>query len=134
MDEDDFQFILKQFNSKFIRYEISPGVYSTKDISEVVHTMKDHKGTLKIECDDITLKTKLILSHFGATYGTLGFDKKSFSNILLGFVPYWDYKTTRAFHVDSPGVYTCENITNLSTKDKVRLECDVIDGSVVNGI
>ena len=28
LDEDDIQLILKQYNSKFIKYERPPGVYS----------------------------------------------------------------------------------------------------------
>ena len=58
--------------------------------------------------------------------GTLRFDERSFFHTLLGFTPYWDYK--------SPGVYTCDKILNLSTVNKIHLKCDVIDGSVVNGI
>ena len=62
------------------------------------------------------------------------FDEKSFKNTSLGFTSYWDYKPTNAIHADSPGVYTSETILNLSTIDKIHFECDVFDGSVVNGI
>ena len=36
LNEDGIQLILKQYISKFIRYEISPGIYTFKDISEVL--------------------------------------------------------------------------------------------------
>ena len=36
LNEDDIQLILKQYISKFITYEISPGFYTFKDISEVM--------------------------------------------------------------------------------------------------
>ena len=36
LDEEDNQLILKQYFSKFVTHEISPGIYSLKDISEVV--------------------------------------------------------------------------------------------------
>ena len=36
MDEEDFQLILKQYNSPFVTYELSPGIYLIKDISEAV--------------------------------------------------------------------------------------------------
>ena len=49
LDEDDNQLILKQYNSNFITYELSPGIYSIKDISKVVYNMGDHKGTLRVE-------------------------------------------------------------------------------------
>ena len=43
--------------------------------------MGDHEGTLQIEYDeyddeDDTVKTKLALTRFGSTFGTLRFDKK----------------------------------------------------------
>ena len=40
--------------------------------------MGDHEGTLQIEFDDISVKTKLILTRFGGTFGTLRFIEKSF--------------------------------------------------------
>ena len=52
----------------------------------------------------------------------------------MGFKPFWIYKPTNANHIDSPGVYTSDKILNLSTIDKIHLKCDVIDGSVVNGL
>ena len=45
-----------------------------------------------------------------------------------------DYKPTKAFQVDSPGVYAIDKQLNLFKIDKVTLKCDVNDGSVVNGI
>ena len=58
--------------------------------------------------------------------GMLKFNGKSFFNTLLGFAPYWDYKL--------PNIYTSEKFLNLSTANKIHLKCDVIDGSVVNGL
>ena len=52
----------------------------------------------------------------------------------MGFTPYSDYKPTNAVHADSLGVYNSEKKLNLSTINKIPLKCDVIDGSVVNGI
>ena len=89
---------------------------------------------MKNEYDDITKKTKLILTRFGSTFGTLRFDEKWFFNTLLGFLPFWDYKPTYANHADSPGVYTSDKFLNLNTKNKIHLKGDVIDGSVVNGL
>ena len=67
-------------------------------------------------------------------FGTLRFNEKSFINTSLGFTPYWDYKPTNAIYADSPGVNTSDKLINLSTIDKIRIKCDVIDGSVVNGL
>ena len=134
LNEDDIQLTLKQYNEKIITFEISPGIYKIEDNSKVVYTMRDHKGTLQIEYDDGTMKTKLTLTRFGSTFGTLRFDEKSFFNTLLGFTPYWDYKPTNANHANNSGVYTSEKILKISTIDKNHFNCDVIVGSVVNGL
>ena len=103
--EDDIRLILKQNKEKFFTYELSPCIYTIKDISEAVHPLGDHEGTIKIEYDENTMKTKLILTHFGSTFGTLRFDEGSFFSTFLSFTPYWDYKPTNAIHADNPGVY-----------------------------
>ena len=77
--------ILKQYNSYFVTYEIPPGIYTLKDISEVVYTKGDHEGTMRIEYDGISMKTKLILIRFGLTFGTLRFDEKLFLIVFFTF-------------------------------------------------
>ena len=100
--------ILKEYNANFVTYELDPGNYTTEDLQKAVYPLGDHEGTLQIEYDDLNKKTKLILTHFGSTFGTLRFDEKSFFYNLLGFTPYWDYEPTNAFNADSPGVYTSD--------------------------
>ena len=80
LDEDDIQLILKQNIEKFITCQLSRGVYNNEDISKAVYTMNDHEGTLQIEHvdDDDTVETKLVLTVFGLTFGTLRLGKKSF--------------------------------------------------------
>ena len=134
LGEEDIQMILKQNNAYFVIYELDPGIYTIEGLEEAVYLLGDHGGTLQIENDDLTKKTKLILTRFTSTFGTLRFDEKSFFNTLLGFVPYWDLKHTNAIHADSPGVYTNNKILNLNTSNKIHLKCDVIDGSLVNGL
>ena len=105
LDENDIQLFLKQYKEKFITYEISPRFYTINDISEAVYTIGDHEETLKVEYDDISMKTKPIFSGFEF----LRFDKRSFFHTFLKFEPYWDYKH------DSIGFYTCEKVSNLYT-------------------
>ena len=38
LDEHDNQLTLKQYKEKFITYELSPGVYKVRGISEAVYT------------------------------------------------------------------------------------------------
>ena len=129
LDEDDIQLIWKQNNSNFITFELHPGIYSIKDNSEVVFTMGDHDGTLQTEYNDISMKTKPVLTRSGGTFGTFKSDEKSFFNTFLDFTPHWDYKPPNAIHV-----YTSENPINLNRVDKTHIKCDAIDGSVVNGL
>ena len=96
--------------------------------------MGDHEVTLQCQYDDISMKTKLILSRLGGSFGTLWFDRKSFVSKLWDSTPCWDYKPTKAIHFDRPGVYTSDKVLTLSTIDKIHIKCDFIDGGVVNGI
>ena len=131
LNEDDIQLISKEYNDKFNTYELSPGIYTIEDIAEAVYKKGDHEGALQIECDNVTRETKPILTRFASTFGALRLDKNSVFGTLLGFEPYWDYKPTNAFHADSPGVYASDKILKIKTIDKLRLNCDVLDGSVV---
>ena len=90
--------------------------------------MGSHKGTVRTEYDDISMKAKLIFH----SVVTLRFIEKSFFITLLAFTPLWEYYITKTIHVDSAGVYTSEKNSNLSTKNKIHLKCDVIDGSIVD--
>ena len=130
LDEEDIQLILKEYNSHFITYELSPGIYIIQDISDAVHTFSDHSEIIEIEYNDISMKTKLILKYKDLrenfALGTLRFDKKSFFHTLLGHDPYFDYKV--------PGVYTSDKILNLNTTNKIHLKCDCNLGSVQNGL
>ena len=80
------------------------------------------------------MKTKRILTRSGTTFGTLKFYEKSCFNTILQFAPDWFYQHTNAIHADSSGVYSNDKFLNLGTIDQIHLKCDVIDGSVVNGL
>ena len=139
LDEEDVRLILKQFNSHFITYGKTPGIYTIQDISDAVHTSSGHTVIIETECDDISMKTKIILKcnisgerMFGLE--TLRFDERLFIHTLLGFEPFWDYKPSSSNHIAIPDVYTIDKILNLSTTNKIHSKCNIIDGSVVNGL
>ena len=88
LNEDDIQLILKQYNEKFVTYELDPGNYTIEDLQKDVYPLGDYPGTLQIEYDDLNKKTKLILTRFGSTFGTFRFDEKAFFHTLLGLDPY----------------------------------------------
>ena len=94
LDEEDIQLILKQYNSHFVTYELSPGIYTIQDISDTIHTFSGHSEIIEIEYDDITMKTIIVLIYKGwhkkFGLGTLRFDERSFFHTLLSFEAYWD--------------------------------------------
>ena len=126
--EDDIKLVLDEYNSSFITYELEPGIYSYKEISEalfyILQSEYPQSGSeILIRLDDVTRKTKLVVR---SGIIAIRFDEKSFFSTILGFTPGWDYK-----HYNQ---YLSQKIVNLSSTNKIHLKCDVIDGSVVNGI
>ena len=126
--EDDVKLVLDEYNSSFIAYELEPGIYTFKDISEALFNIlqSEYPGpgnVIDIEYDDITMKSKLVVR-----YGIIAirFDEKSFFNSVLGFSSGWDYKFYNK--------YVSQKIVNLSNTNKIHLKCDCIDGSIQDGI
>ena len=68
LEEDKIQLILKQYNEKFVTYELEPGNYSIEDLQNAVYPLGDHEGTLQIEHDNLNKKVKLNLTRFGGTF------------------------------------------------------------------
>ena len=126
--EDDIKLVLDEYNSSFITYDLQPGIYTFKDISEALLNILQpqydgYLNAIDIEYDDTTMKTKLEVR---AGIISIRFDEKSFFSSILGFTSGWDYK-----HYNK---YTSQKVVNLGSRNKIHLNCDCIDGSVVNGI
>ena len=126
--EVDIKLVLDEYNSSFITCELDPGIYTFKDISEALFNIlqSDCPGDCNVfvfEYDDIKMKTKLDVK---AGIIAIRFDEKSFFCSILDFTSGWDYK-----HYNK---YTSQKVVNLGNTNKIHLNCDCIDGSVVNGI
>ena len=126
--EDDIKLVLDEYNSNFNTYELTPGIYTFKDISEALFNIlqSDCPGdcnVIVIEYDVIKMKTKLVVQ---SGIIAIRFDEKSFFSTILGFTSGWDYK-----HYNK---YISQKVVNLGSTNKIHLNCDCIDGSVVNGI
>ena len=139
LDEEVIQLILKEYNSHFITYELTPGIYTIQDISDAIQTFSGQKEIIEIEYDDNSMKTKIILKFKNNekglfALGTLRFDDRSFFDTFLGFTPFWDYKPTNSNRDGIPGVYTSKKILNSSSTNKIHLKCDFIDGSIQDGL
>ena len=126
--EDDIKLVLDEYNSNLITYELEPGIYTFKDISEALLKIlqPEYDGYLNaidFKYDDIIMKTKLEVR---AGIISIRFDEKSFFSTILGFTSGCDYK-----HYNK---YTSQKVVNLGSTNKIHLNCDCIDGSVVNGV
>ena len=85
--EDDIKLVLDEYNSNFVTYELYPGFYTFKDISEALFNIlqSEYPGpsnVINTELDDITRKTKLVVRK-GII--AIRFDEKSFFSTILGF-------------------------------------------------
>ena len=139
LDEEDIQLILKENNTHFITYELTPGIYTIQDFSDAIQAFSGHEETIQLEYDDISMRRTIVLKFKNEkpkfALRTLRFDKQSFFHTLLGFSTYWDYKPNNSNHVLIPGVYPSDKIIlNLNTINKIHLKCDCIDGSIQNGV
>ena len=126
--EDDIKLVLDEYNSNFKTYELTPGIYSYRDMAEALYYIlqdeyPNSSSQILIRLDDITRKTKLVVR---SGIIAVRFDEKSFFSTILGFTPGWDYK-----HYNQ---YLSQKIVNLNSTNKIHLKCDVIDGSIQNGL
>ena len=126
--QDDVKLVLDEYNSSFITYELEPGIYSYRDLSDALFYILQSEypssdSEILIRLDDITRKTKLVVR---SGIIAIRFDENSFFTNILGFNPGWDYK-----HYNQ---YLSQKIVNSSSTNKIHLKCDCIDGSVVNGV
>ena len=126
--EDDVRLVLNEYNSRFITYELEPSIYTFKDFSQALFNIlqpeyEASSNVIVIEFDDITMKTKLVVRD-GII--AIKFNENSFFSTILGFTSVWDYKHYKE--------HTSQKFVNLSITNKIHLKCDVIDGSVVNGL
>ena len=113
--ENDIWLISNEYNSNFIAYEFTLGIYNFKDLSELLFNIfqTEYPGSINvidIEFVDISMKTKLIVT---LSILTIMFDDKSFFSTSLGFSPPWEYK-----HYNG---YTIQKIINLSTAKEKKI-------------
>ena len=108
--------------------ELPSGIYTFKGLSEVSsrNLQLEYDGvdnSRDNEHDDISMKPKLVERPSNIA---IRFEENSSSSSILGFTPHRHYKPYDE--------YISKNFTKLRTVDKIHLNCDVFDGSVVNGV
>ena len=92
--EDDIRLVLDKYNSSFDTYELDPGFYNFKVLSEALFNILQHEylessSEIVIEFDDITRKTKLVVN---SGIIAVKFDEQSFFGTFFGFTSGWHYK------------------------------------------
>ena len=115
LTEDDVKLVLDEYNSSFITYELEPGIFTFKDISEVLfNTLQSEypgpRNVIDIQYEDIDMKSKLAVR---SGIIAIRFDENSFFSTVLGFTPGWDYK-----HYNK---YTRQKVLNLSNTNKKNI-------------
>ena len=110
--EDDIRLVLDNYESSFITYELEPGIYIFKHLSEAVFNILQleypkSSSEIVIEFDDITRKTNLVVR---PGIIAIRFDEISFFSTILGSKSGWDYK-----HYNK---YISQKFVNLSSTKK----------------
>ena len=118
--EDDIRLVLDENQSSFITYELEPGIYTFKDLSEALFNILEPEyellnNSVDIAFNDLTMKTKLVVR---PGIIAIKFDKKSFFNNIFGFKPYWEYKHNNE--------YISHKFVNLTNTNKKNSKCDII--------
>ena len=126
--EDDIRLVLDKYTSSFDTYELEPGIYIFKDLSKALLNIlqteyKLYNNSVDIQYDDIAMKTELIVR---PGIIAIKFHENSFFSTILCFTSGWDYK-----HYNE---YTSQKIVNLSRTNEIHLKCNVIYGSIVDGL
>ena len=116
--EGDIRLVLDKYNSSFFTYDVQPGFYTLKSLSESVFNILQpeypaSEKSIVIDFDDITMKTKLVVRSRSYLIA-IRLDEISFFSTILGFNYGWDYK----HYIDN----TSQKNVNLSTADKIHLK------------
>ena len=126
MDILDLKYIL----TKRTGYSSNPGIYEVVDLNNTLKYILPNTVKVNITIDDVRLKSNL------KTNQTLIFTEKSFFYTKLGFTRSHSYPLDDidVFHQLIEGSYKSDKPNNITGIDKIHLNCDCINGSIVNGV
>ena len=121
---------LKYIPTKKTGYSLDPGIYEVVDLNNTLKYILPDNVRANITIDDIRLKSNLKINQ------TLIFTEKSFFYTILGFTQSMSYPLDdiEGFYQLISGSYKSDRPINITGIDKIHLKCDVIQGSLVNGI
>ena len=121
---------LKYIPTKRTGYTLDPGIYEVVDLNNTLKYILPDNVKVSITIDDVGLKSNLKINQ------TLIFTERSFFYTILGFTKSHSYPLDdiEGFYQLIAGSYKSEKPVNITGIDKIHLQCDCIQGSIVNGI
>ena len=110
-------------------YTLPPGIYKVSDIKKTLDLLLPDILTVNITNDDVRLKSNLKINQ------TLIYTEKSFFYTILGSTQshFYPLHEVNGFYQLIPASFKSDKTINLTENDKVRLNCDFISGSIING-
>ena len=121
---------VKYFGASTIEYTLPIGIHKIGDNKSMLDNLLPNEVKVNITIDDIRLKSNL------TTNRTITITKRSFFYIILGFTQSHSgpFRVMEGFVQLIPDTYKSDKPTNFLGIDKIHLNCDCIQGSIVNGI
>ena len=121
---------LKYIPAKRMGFSIEPNIYSVVDLNRTLKNILPNNVKIGITIDERKYKTDLKINQ------TLIFTNKSFFYTILGFTQSHQgpLNDIEGFYQILPGSYKSDKPINITGIDKVHLKCNVVDGSIVNGV
>ena len=105
-------------------YSLKPNIYNVIDLNNTLKNLPDVK--ISVTVDEKIYRTNLKTNH------TVIFTNESFFYTILGFTQSHSY--IDGFYQLIAGSYKSDKPIDLTGIDKVHLKCNVVDGSIVNGV
>ena len=121
---------LKYIPTKRIGYSIEPKIYNVVDLNKTLKNILPNNVKINVTIDERKYKTDL------KTNQTLIFTNKGLFYTMLGFTQSHQgpLNDIEGFYQILPGSYKSYKPINITGNDKVHLKCNVVDGSIVNGV
>ena len=121
---------LKYISTERMGYTIEPNIYNVVDLNKTLKNILPNNVKIDITIDERKYKTDLKINQ------TLIFTNKSFFYTILGFTQSHQgpLNDIEGFYQILPGSYKSDRPINITGIDKVHLKCNVVDGSIVNGV
>ena len=121
---------LNYIPTKRMGHSIEPNIYIVVDLNNTLKNILPDNVKISVTIDEKKYKSNLKINQ------TLRFTDKSFFYTILGFTQSHFYPSDdiERFYRLIPGSYQSEKTINITGIDKVHLNCNVVDESIVNGV